>query len=60
MPSRLVLLAAGALFAAVPSPAFAQSGGAAAPDSGGGHVFEQPSTKPAAGRPRACARRSSR
>jgi len=48
MPSRLSLLAAGALLAAVPSPALAQSGGAAAPDSGGGHVFEQPSTKPAA------------
>jgi murein DD-endopeptidase MepM/ murein hydrolase activator NlpD len=47
MPSRLVLLAAGALLAAVPSPALAQSGGATAPDSGGGHVFEQPSRKPA-------------
>ena len=46
MPTRLVLLAAGALLAAVvPAPALAQSGGAAAPDSGGGHVFEQPSEK---------------
>ena len=42
MPSRLVPLAAGVLLAALPSPALAQSGGAAAPDSGGGHVFEQP------------------
>jgi len=47
MSSRLVPLAAGALLAAVPAPALAQSGGAAAPDSGGGHVFEQPSPKPA-------------
>jgi len=47
MPSRLVLLAAGALLAALPSPALAQSGGAAAPDSGGGHVFEQPAPKAA-------------
>ena len=47
---RLVLLAAGALLAAVPRPALAQSGGAAAPDSGGGHAFEQPSTKPPAGK----------
>ena len=46
MPSRLVPLVAGALLAAVPTPALAQSGGAAAPDSGGGHVFEQPSAKP--------------
>jgi murein DD-endopeptidase MepM/ murein hydrolase activator NlpD len=45
MPSRLVPLAAGVLLAALPAPAFAQSGGAAAPDSGGGHVFEQPSPK---------------
>jgi murein DD-endopeptidase MepM/ murein hydrolase activator NlpD len=42
MPSRLVPLAAGVLLAAVPAPALAQSGGAAAPDSGGGHAFEQP------------------
>src|SRR5919108_1877411 len=42
MPSRLVPLAAGVLLAAIPSPALAQSGGAAAPDAGGGHVFEQP------------------
>jgi murein DD-endopeptidase MepM/ murein hydrolase activator NlpD len=42
MPFRLVPLAAGVLLAAVPAPALAQSGGAAAPDSGGGHVFEQP------------------
>ena len=49
MPSRLSLLAAGALLAA-PAPALAQSGGAAAPDSGGGHVFEQPSEKPAPAR----------
>jgi murein DD-endopeptidase MepM/ murein hydrolase activator NlpD len=49
MPSRLVLLAAGALLAA-PAPALAQSGGVAAPDSGGGHVFEQPSKKPAPAR----------
>ena len=43
MPFRLVLLAAGVLLTAVPAPALAQSGGAAAPDSGaGGHVFEQP------------------
>src|SRR5215211_8143767 len=47
MSSRLVSLAAGLLLAAVPAPALAQSGGAAAPDSGGGHVFEQPSRKPA-------------
>src|SRR5215216_2000810 len=56
MPSRHVLLATGALLAAVPAPALAQSGGAAAPDSGGGHVFEQPSphpTKPAQPRLRA-------
>src|SRR5215218_2895280 len=46
MSSRLVSLAAGLLLAAVPAPALAQSGGAAAPDSGGGHVFEQPSPKP--------------
>src|SRR5215207_9164858 len=46
MPFRLVSLAAGLLLAAVPAPALAQSGGAAAPDSGGGHVFEQPSAKP--------------
>ena len=54
MPSRLVPLAAGLLLAAFPAPAIAQSGGAAAPDSGGGHVFEQPSPKPApkAGAPR--------
>jgi murein DD-endopeptidase MepM/ murein hydrolase activator NlpD len=45
MPSRLVPLAAGVLLAAVPAPALAQSGGAAAPDSGGGHVFEQPAPK---------------
>jgi murein DD-endopeptidase MepM/ murein hydrolase activator NlpD len=51
MPSRLVPLAAGVLLTAVPAPALAQSGGAAAPDSGaGGHVFEQPSPKPAAER----------
>ena len=49
MPSRLVLLAAGALLAA-PAPAHAQSGGAAAPDSVGGHVFEQPSEKPSPAR----------
>src|SRR5688572_10139633 len=42
MPSRLVPLAAGVLLAALPAPALAQSGDAAAPDSGGGHVFEQP------------------
>jgi len=56
MSSRLVSLAAGLLLAAVPAPALAQSGGAAAPDSGGGHVFEQPSQhppKPAAPRLRA-------
>src|SRR5215210_2630867 len=47
MPFRLVPLAAGVLLAALPAPAIAQSGGAAAPDSGGGHVFEQPSPKPA-------------
>src|SRR5215218_6538330 len=47
MSSRLVSLAAGLLLAAVPAPALAQSGGAAAPDSGGGHVFEQPTPKPA-------------
>jgi murein DD-endopeptidase MepM/ murein hydrolase activator NlpD len=41
MPSRLVPLAAGVLLAALPAPALAQSGGAAAPDAGGGHVFEQ-------------------
>lgn len=53
MPFRLVPLAAGVLLAALPAPAIAQSGGAAAPDSGGGHVFEQPSPKPAeAGAPR--------
>ena len=53
MSSRLVPLAAGVLLAAVPAPALAQSGGAAAPDSGGGHVFEQPSPKPAEpGKPR--------
>jgi murein DD-endopeptidase MepM/ murein hydrolase activator NlpD len=53
MPFRLVPLAAGVLLAALPAPAIAQSGGAAAPDSGGGHVFEQPSPKPAeAGGPR--------
>src|SRR5215216_5270178 len=46
MSFRLVSLAAGLLLAAVPAPALAQSGGAAAPDSGGGHVFEQPSAKP--------------
>src|SRR5215207_4578648 len=46
MPFRLVSLAAGLLLAAVPAPALVQSGGAAAPDSGGGHVFEQPSAKP--------------
>src|SRR5829696_1575952 len=46
MPFRLVSLAAGVLLAAVPAPALAQSGGAAAPDAGGGHVFEQPSPKP--------------
>jgi murein DD-endopeptidase MepM/ murein hydrolase activator NlpD len=45
MPFRLVPLAAGVLLAAFPAPAIAQSGGAAAPDSGGGHVFEQPSPK---------------
>src|SRR5688500_14615635 len=45
MSSRLVSLAAGSLLAAVPAPALAQSGGAAAPDSGGGHTFEQPSAK---------------
>ena len=42
---RLVPLAAGVLLAALTAPALAQSGGAAAPDSGGGHVFEQPATK---------------
>ena len=42
MPFRFVPLAAGVLLAAVPSSALAQSGGAAAPDTGGGHVFEQP------------------
>src|SRR5512132_4168987 len=47
MSFRLVPLVAGALLAAFPTPALAQSGGAAAPDSGGGHVFEQPSPKPA-------------
>jgi murein DD-endopeptidase MepM/ murein hydrolase activator NlpD len=47
MSSRIVLLATGALLAVVPAPALAQSGGAAAPDSGGGHVFEQPSPNPA-------------
>src|SRR5215210_1197016 len=46
MSFRLVSLAAGLLLAAVPAPALAQSGGAAAPDSGGGHLFEQPSPKP--------------
>ena len=46
MSFRLVPLVAGALLAAVPAPALAQSGGAAAPDAGGGHVFEQPSPKP--------------
>src|SRR5215210_6328353 len=46
MSFRLVSLAAGLLLAAVPAPTLAQSGGAAAPDSGGGHVFEQPSPKP--------------
>ena len=45
MPFRLVPLAAGVLLAAVPSSALAQSGGAAAPDTGGGHVFEQPAPK---------------
>ena len=45
MPFRLVPLAAGVLLAALPAPALAQSGGAAAPDSGGGHVFEQPGPK---------------
>jgi len=49
MPSRLVLLATGVLVTAVPAPALAQSGGAAAPDPGGGHGFEQPS--PASARP---------
>jgi murein DD-endopeptidase MepM/ murein hydrolase activator NlpD len=53
MPSRLVPLAAGLLLAALPTPAVAQSGGAAAPDTGGGHVFEQPSPK----RPKAAAPR---
>src|SRR3954468_22335641 len=43
MSFRIVPLATGVLLAAVPSAALAQSGGAAAPDSGGGHVFEQPS-----------------
>ena len=52
MPSRLVLLAAGALLAAIPAPALAQSGGAAAPDNGGGHVFEQPAAKPSSKAPR--------
>ena len=51
MPFRLVPLAAGVLLAAVPSPALAQSGGAAAPDSGGGHVFEQPAPKRGQERP---------
>src|SRR5918995_837868 len=45
MPFRLVPLAAGVLLAAIPAPALAQSGGAAAPDTGGGHVFEQPAPK---------------
>src|SRR5829696_7831399 len=56
MPARLVPLAAGALLAALPAPALAQSGGAAAPDDGGGHAFEQPAPKragPAAPRLRA-------
>lgn len=53
MSFRLVPLVAGALLAAAPAPALAQSGGAAAPDSGGGHVFEQPSAKqPQRARPR--------
>ena len=42
---RLVPLAAGVLLAAFAAPALAQSGGAAAPDSGGGHAFEQPAPK---------------
>ena len=54
MPSRLVPLAAGVLLTAVtPTPALAQSGGAAAPDAGGGHVFEQPMPKPTVPRLRA-------
>jgi murein DD-endopeptidase MepM/ murein hydrolase activator NlpD len=47
MSSRLVPLAAGVLLAALPAPAFAQSGGAAAPDAGGGHQFEQVAREPA-------------
>ena len=41
MLRRLLPLAAGLVLAAIPSPALAQSGGAAAP-AGGGHAFEQP------------------
>src|SRR3954468_23806045 len=51
MSFRIVPLATGVLLAAVPSTALAQSGGAAAPDTGGGHVVGQPSPEPAAPAP---------
>jgi murein DD-endopeptidase MepM/ murein hydrolase activator NlpD len=48
MSTRLVPLAAGLVLATVPGPALAQSsGGAAAPDPAGGHVFEQPARQAA-------------
>jgi hypothetical protein len=46
MHRRLTTLAAGLALAAVPSPALAQSGGAAAPDAAGGVAFGQPIKKP--------------
>jgi len=53
MSFRLVPLATGVLLAAAPAAALAQSGGAVAPDPGGGHEFEQPATpSPAPPRPR--------
>src|SRR4051794_21919675 len=42
MHRRLTMLAAGLALAAVPTPALAQSGGAAAPDAAGGVAFGQP------------------
>jgi murein DD-endopeptidase MepM/ murein hydrolase activator NlpD len=54
MYRRLVPLAAGLLLAALPAPALAQSGGAAAPTDEGGTAFGQPvaKTKPRAKAPR--------
>ena len=54
MLRRLASLAAGLTLAAIPAPALAQSGGAAAP-AGGGHAFEQPAApeRPAGKRLRA-------